>query len=367
MAITAAIIAGGAALGAAGIGALGRSQGGGTQIDTSLAQLKANQDALTAQMVQQALANRRAVAGTSDSLGSSVHYDPYTNTWVSALGELPQRAETAAMQAGVTKNTTDLMQQEAANRDAIRRAALAGPSADAAIRQISNYTPISREALTGLLTQQGITAARESYDPLRSDTLRSVARTGTAAGPVLAQLGRSEADNLRKTLIDAQIQGMSGADAINQQRQGQALSLAGGTSSLATPNLGQTSVQPSTIAQAMGQAVSNRAYAGTLGTNQGYTRPGQLDASYSNLINSLSKQDPNFALNQAQTGLKELGSIFNKGGVGYDALKQIFGGGSGSSYDPTNYGYTADTAGSTAGGQFLQDTGFFKPLPQNWS
>jgi hypothetical protein len=321
MALIAALIGGAATLGAAGMG-MARSGGGGGAADTSAAQLQAARDQLVAQQVQQALANRRAVSGSTDSFGNQVSYDPYSNQWITQYGKLPQEAETASMQAGILKNTTDLMQQELATRDSIRRAQLAGPAADAAIREISNYSPMSREALTGLLTQQGVTAARESYDPLRADTLRSIARTGSAGGPVLAQLGKSEADNLRKTLMDAQLQGLSGADSINQQRQGQALSLAGGTSSLATPNLGQTSVQPSTIASTMGQLVAQRANMAGYGTPKGNTQPGQLDAAYANLLKNQS--DPNFGLNQAQTGLKMLGSFFGQGGQGQDLIKGLF-------------------------------------------
>jgi hypothetical protein len=309
MALTAALIGGAASLGAAGIGALGRS-GANPAGEMSAQQLQAARDQLVAQQVQQALVNKRAVAGSSDSMGNTVVYDPYTNTWNTQLGPIPQATEVAANQASVLKNTTDLMQQELANRDSIRRAQLAGPAADAAIREISNYSPMSREALTGLLTQQGITAAREAYDPLRADTLRSIARTGSAGGPVLAQLGKSEADNLRKTLTDAAIQGMTGADSINQQRQGQALSLAGGTSSLATPNLGQTQVQPSTQAQAMGQAVSQRAAQAAYGTPRGDPNTTGLNAAYSNAIKTQS--DPNFGLNQAVSGLKDLGTFFTK-------------------------------------------------------
>jgi hypothetical protein len=320
MALTAALIGGAASLGAAGIGALGRS-GANPAGQMSAEQVQAAKDQLVAQQVQQALVNKRAVAGSSDSMGNTVGYDPYTNTWSTQLGKLPQGVETAADQASIQKNTTDLMQQELANRDSIRRAQLAAPSADAAIREISNYSPMSREALTGLITQQGITAAREAYDPLRADTLRSIARTGSAGGPVLAQLGKSEADNLRKTLIDAQLAGLTGADSINQQRQGQALSLAGGTSSLATPNLGQTQVQPSTMAQTMGQAVSQRAAQAAYGTPRGDPSTTGLNAAYSNAIKTQS--DPNFGLNQAVSGLKDLGTFFGKGGGGQSVAEGI--------------------------------------------
>jgi hypothetical protein len=137
----------------------------------------------------------------------------------------------------------------------------------------------------------------------------------------LAQLGKSEADNLRKTLIDAQLAGLTGADSINQQRQGQALSLAGGTSSLATPNLGQTQVQPSTAAQAMGQAVSQRAAQAALGTPRGNPDTTGLNSAYSNAIKTQS--NPNFGLDQAVSGLRDLGSFFTKSPQGTDLAATV--------------------------------------------
>jgi hypothetical protein len=99
------------------------------------------------------------------------------------------------------------------------------------------------------------------------------------------------------------------------------LSLAGGTSSLATPNLGQTQVQPSTAAQAMGQAVSQRAAQAAYGTPRGDPSTTGLNAAYSNAIKTQS--DPNFGLNQAVSGLKDLGTFFGKGGGGQSVAEGI--------------------------------------------
>jgi hypothetical protein len=71
MALTAALIGGAASLGAAGIGALGRS-GANPQGQVSAEQLQSAKDQLVAQQVQQALVNKRAIAGSSDSMGNTV-------------------------------------------------------------------------------------------------------------------------------------------------------------------------------------------------------------------------------------------------------------------------------------------------------
>lgn len=334
MALTAALIGGAATLGAAGLGAIGRSQGGGGAQGVSLEELQFNKDQLAQQLQQQALANRRAVAGTQDSFGTTVRYDPATNTWITDEGALPKAADTSALQAGITRNTTDLQQQELVNLMAMRRAGQAGPLADAAIRELSAFRPMSQDELAGLLTQQSTDAARAAYDPLRSDVLRSVARTGSAAGPVLAQLGRSEADNLRTALRENLISAMTQTNQINQQRRQGLENAATNASALATPNIGQTQInQPNTPAlSTLGQ---QRALYAAGNTPKGNPDVGGVNTAYS-ALGKTSATDPNFGLNQAQTGLKELGSFFGKGGQGTDILKGLFGSGGGSSSSNTN-------------------------------
>ena len=337
MAITAALIGGAATLGAAGMG-LARSGSGGAAQGISEAELQANKDALVQQLQQQALVNRRAVAGTQDAFGTTVKYDPYTNTWITDEGALPKAADTAALQAGITRNTTDLQQQELVNLLAMQRAAQAGPAADAAIRELSAFRPMRQDELAGLLTQQSTDAARASYDPLRADVLRSVARTGSAAGPVLAQLGKSEADNLRQSLRENLITAMTQTEGINQQRRQGLQSAATTAAGLATPQIGQTQIQ-SVNSPALSQLGQQRAiYAGGA-TPKGNTGMGDLNSAYAALAGK--QGDPNFGLNQAQTGLKELGSAFKEGGVGSTLLQKLFGGSSsstGGEGDLANYG-----------------------------
>ena len=347
-------------LGAAALSSRQNNQQAQQQYGIQAAQLAAAQQNQQYQQMVQAMVNQRAVAGTQDSFGTTVQYDPTTNSWVQTLGGLPRAADTAAMQGNIIRNTTDLQQQELANRDAMLRAARAGPMANAAQMQLENYRPMGADQLTGLLTQQGIEAARQAYDPLRADTLRAVARTGTAAGPVLRQLGLGEAQNLRNTLIDAQIQGLTNASSINTANQQRLASNAATTAGLATPQLGQQNLGTSAADQLIQQLTANRAQwapsstaQGSYGTNTATGIMGQAATGAASAVPST-----NFGLQQDIAGLRSLTSDLSN--PQYQAgLKQIggwigglFGGGSNanmSGLDPNTQGQVFSAVGQGGG------------------
>jgi hypothetical protein len=335
MAATIAAIIGATASAAGAIGGLTRQNPKVQESDLGQQQLNLARNNMYNQALVQALVNQRAVAGSSDAFGSSMRYDPATNTWVSDLGPLPKAADTAAMQAGITRNTTDVQNQELANREALRRAAMAAPAADTAQRELQQFRPMQSGDLAGLLQQRATTAANETFRPLVSDTLRAFARTGTAAGPVLGQIGRVQADNLRKSLIDSQISAMTGVEGINAQRRQGLETTAANTANLANPNLQAGGVVSSSNNNALATALASRANAAGYTTAAGATGPnnalrGTMDAT-TGAIGNLP--DPNFSLNQGLTGLKDIGTMFGKGGQGQDIIKGVqnwFGGSSNS-------------------------------------
>ena len=333
MAITAALIGGGlAAAGTMGNGLIGASANNSAaqrSFQIQQEQLDQARQNATAQQMVEALVNQRAIAGTQDSLGTSTVYDPVTNTWKTQLGALPQAASTAALRASIQQNTVDRAREELLNQIAMRRATQAGPAADAAARDVATYRPMQGDELTGLLTDQGITAARQAYDPLRADILRSTARTGTAAAPVLAELGRSEAQNLRNTLIDAQIQGMTGVGNINQQRFGNLAARAGTTAQLATPNLTTPPIAPDSTSALLGQLTSQRA-AGA----GGQTAAGMQGANFAQLgsnqaAGAVRPTNTDYTAQSVGTGLGQIGSMFAPGGAGARFLAQAFPGDTG--------------------------------------
>jgi|SRR5215469_7523461 len=329
------------------IGALAAAAGAGTSImglgaNNRQQQLQANlaqqQLALARQNQQnqalvQAMVNQRAVAGTQDAFGTTVRYDPTTNTWQQQLGPLPQAADVAAMNANIIRNTTDLGQQELANQVAMQRAAQAGPAANAAQLNLQNFRPMTADTLTSLLTQQGIEAARQAYDPLRADTLRAVARTGTAAGPVLRQLGLGEAQNLRNTLTDAQIQGLTNVAGINNANYQRLANAASTNAALATPQLGQQNLGTSAADQLIQQLTANRAQWAPSSTSQGMFGANQATGVGQGATGAAMGAVPNqnFGLTQSQDALKGLSANLSNpqtvSALG-NLYNTIFGGGS---------------------------------------
>ena len=268
------------------------------------------------QAMVQALINQRSIAGQTDSFGSSIRYDPATNQWVSALGPLPQAATTAAMQAGISRNTTDREQAQLANQDAARRATLAGSAADTAQRNLSSFRPMGSDQLVGLLQQQATLANNSTFRPLVADTLRQFARTGTAAGPVLGQIGKDQATNLRQSLIDAQIKGMTSVNDINQQRRQGLEQSAANTATLANPQFQYSGIAPSGVDNTMAQTVSQRAaqagIAPVYGMAGANAAIGQEEGAAKTAGGSIA--DPNFGLTQTMSGLNDLKTQFGAGG-----------------------------------------------------
>jgi len=338
-AITAALIGGGAALGSAGLGLLRPAdQNAAIQAQVARQQLALARENLAAQMANQGLANQRAVAGTADSFGTTVHYDPITNTWITSEGALPMAADRSALQATILRNTKDMQDQELVNEMALRRAALAQPAADTALRNLQNFRPTSQNELAGLMTQQGIEAARATYDPLRNDVLRATQRTGTAAGPVLAELGRSEAQNLRNTLRQSLIDSITQTDAINNSRRQGLESAATTASALATPQIGQTPIQGSNINLTTNQGVGTRAGQAAYTTAGSAFGPNQALGG-SNTAAALANQYPGpstTAFDRAVSGLKDISTSFNQGGAGYNLINALYNGSTGSVQDWQN-------------------------------
>src|SRR4051812_13693297 len=126
-----------AAVGALGSAAIAASRSNAQQQDQSglanaaLSNAAANKHQ---QDLIQALINQRSIAGTEDSAGTTMRYDPATNQWISTLGALPQAAQTAADQAAISRNTTDVRGAQFANQGAAERASRAEPLADSARR-----------------------------------------------------------------------------------------------------------------------------------------------------------------------------------------------------------------------------------------
>jgi hypothetical protein len=324
------------------LGTLGRDNSAQRQAnDIAAQQLQETKNNAAYQKAIEGLIQQRSVAGSSDSFGSTYRYDPATNTWVSSLGPLPKAAQTASDQASIQRNTTDLRNAQLASQQAMLRAAQAAPGYDTAIRNLQNFRPTSANELSGLLQQQATAAARQTYDPIEQDTVREFARTGTAAGPVLAKLGQGEADNLRKSLIDSRIAALTSTDQINQGKRASLESAAGTSANLANPALQTSGIQVNNPNTALASAVADRARIAGIAPSYGMSGVNQADAQTAAASKNLqgSIADPNFGLNSLTTAGKELGSYFSTGGQGQSAINTLI-----KAFSPSNQPYSGDSA-----------------------
>ena len=326
------------------------------------------QDARNNDMYQRALStliNQRSIAGSTDEYGSTMRYDPATNQWISSLGAQPKAVQDASDLANISRNTTDLRQAQDANAEAVKRANLARPGADTAIRNLQTQRDMPASALVGLLQQRATDAARSTFDPLNADFLRQSQRTGTSAGSGLAALGKQEYDSLRDSLVDSQIKGLTGVDAINQGRRTSLENSATNNVMLATPQFQYPQIQQATNRDALSNLVAARAQQGGIGPAYGASSVNTGSKGVQDAYGALQKSLYTPSNPVASAG-KEIGSLLNNKNT-LDSIQTVYNkvfpdpttktANSSYQYDPSAYA----TAGG-AGTSELERWGFYKPL-----
>ena len=332
MATLAALIAGGASLASAGIGAAATlSANNRGQQESRGLQLAQLQDARNNQAYQQQLASlmlQQGRAGYTDSEGNSLRYDPATNTYVSALGEQPAAARRAQLGAQIQRDTTDMTQAGRVNTAAERRALEAEPALDTYRRQISQYQPITGSQLGDLLQQRGATATNDAYRPLIQQALTQAQRTGSASGPIISEVGRQSAADLRKNAIDSQIAGMTSAADINKSNLGTLGTAYNTLSSGAQPTLQFPSIATDDTNKTMANLAAQRAQLGVLSGSEAGKNVNTAASIGQTSSAGVSPQDTN-DLSRTLQGLGQVGknTILSKDAI--DAFgtigKSIFG------------------------------------------
>ncbi len=164
-----------------------------------------------------------------------------------------------------------------------------------------------------------------------SDTLRSFQRSGTAAGPVLASLGKQQYDSLRDSLMASQIQGLTGVDQINQSRRQGLEQSAANASTIATPQFQYPGVNPSSNRDTLANLVAARSQQGGIGPAYGAgavnAASGQGQTAYKNLMGSIMQPS-----NADSEAAKQIGSALTNKDFSSNlstVFGKLFGGGSG--------------------------------------
>jgi hypothetical protein len=211
-----------------------------------------------------AMAQRQAQAGYTDASGSTIAYDPATNTWKTTLGPQAQAQNVASIAAQIARDTTDTRRAQQANEQELMRAAAARPSAEAARLRAEQFQPIQAADLAGLLETRAATAQNDALRSTLQTVLANAARTGTSAAPIVTSLQSNNADQLRKAIIDARIAAMTGADQINQQRQQGLNANVAATGGQTAPNLQYASPTGADPNKALAAIAADRARNSTL-------------------------------------------------------------------------------------------------------
>src|SRR5262252_3180065 len=215
------------------------------------------------------MAMNQAQAGFTDAQGSTVTYDPATNTWKTTLGPQAQAQQSASTAADIARNTTDARRAQQANEQALIAAAAARPGAEAARMRAEQYQPIQARDLAGLLETRAATASGDQQRAALQDILRQYARTGTSAAPVITQMQSQRARDLQDSIIQSRIAAMTGTDQINAQRQ-QALNAdAAAKGALTTPNLQYAGITGSNPNAALAALTADRARNATIAAAYG--------------------------------------------------------------------------------------------------
>jgi hypothetical protein len=302
-----------------------------------------------------AIAMKRSVAGSTDSRGDQLVYDPATNSWITTLSPSGQRVQSAADSATIGRNTVDTRTSQDANTGAMLDAIKARGAAGTALNKLEAFKPMSPGNLEGALQETATTANRQAQQPVIADTLRQFARTGTAAGPVLTNMMRDNATSLRQTMLNDKIGAMKNVGDINNQQRGGLASTYATLSGAAKPALNFAPINPSGPNEALLSEMAARAGTAPQSASTGaYSLSSSTNAN--NIASDLAAKNPGQS-NAGATLLSSVDSIkslFNPNGDVINYIKSL-GGGSGNEGD-------LPSQAAVNKSNFGVDPGFYKEM-----
>lgn len=288
--------------GAASLGSLFMSNNNSAQMQAQLA-ANAQQNAQNQQAYQQqlnAIALQRAIAGMTDATGNRIYYDPSTNEWKTVLSAKGTSIQNAVDNANISRNTTDYQRQLRANEGAERRALDVESASTPMLEAIKRYKPTDYREIEGNLQEAATLANRESFQPVIDSTLRQFARTGTAAGPVLASLAEKSATNLRRSMLENAIKSRTAAAEIDNSRRGGMIRDFATLNREATPQFGYSPISSDSPVSALTSMIAQRSNnAATPASYAAASVPGMTN-SFNNATGMAIAATPNSNLLSAQ-------------------------------------------------------------------
>lgn len=188
------------------------------------------QEALRARMEAMQLAERargESQLGMTTAEGDRVYFDPQRG-WVTSLGPITQALQGRNIQAGT--------------------------QADALLRELQRFQPMTGERMSGLLYDKATRGINEAFEGQLAQGLRTATRQGNTrlAGELQGQSSKRQGEALRDAAINAELQGRQYADTFNTGQRNALANLYSAFAQQAAGKVGPTQYIPGLASQAGG-------------------------------------------------------------------------------------------------------------------
>lgn len=250
-------------------------------------QMKFQNQIANRQLDQAELDQHRAVAAQIDQYGNKVFYDPVTNTWqtqLSAQGQKMSDAEYAELLKQLTVDVP-MARNEAIENAGVRsnERQLAGSLALQLQDQISGRSGVKADNLAASLrlnrAEAEAAAMRQAMKGFNTNAVRS-GMSVSAAGDALSRAGKDWADYAAMNKGNTEIEGLTMADEINQQRRGSLIDAYAALASRGASG-GGASYTPTGQQSALASSLSNSRTAALQGSQlAGQRMQGASNAAY---------------------------------------------------------------------------------------
>lgn len=180
-------------------------------ISGSRNQSRANDIAAENSALQAALAREMLdlqTAPRTNARGDVYGYDPERG-WYVDLSPLGQQLQSASDSEELARLTTDSAERRVGLLENARRRIREGVEADSLLDRFGGPSVYTPEGTVGLFRQRATQGIEDRYNDLSNRVTTQALRSGTNAGSILADLAEQQSRDVSRAMIDAEIDGMS--------------------------------------------------------------------------------------------------------------------------------------------------------------
>lgn len=217
---------------------------------------------LNAQLTEQQLEIQKRMldavfAGSEDASGNRIVYDKATNTFK----VIPTAATSELLRAGDAENLARLTTDSGIRREGlVENARVRGnerQAADTFLRELMAPSPYNAEAMTGLITEQGMRGLNEGFDDATEALSTTALRTDSGANNAFANLAERRGESAADIMIRAALEGPQQAETLTGARNER---LRGNYNLLASrgANYADVPFQPTSAGDGLASALASR-------------------------------------------------------------------------------------------------------------